>query len=80
MGTLHAQTGRSLLEIAPDTITEEVKGLDEIAGDTGVPLHEVIEVVKMLEYRRRTEFMIDNGDRWDEQISGIGEAIEGLKS
>jgi len=34
----------------------------------------------VVEYSRRTNFMIDNGDRWDEQISGIGEEINKLSS
>ena len=36
---------------------------------------EKLKVFEIMEYSRRTDALIDNGDRWDEQIGGIGEIL-----
>jgi len=38
----------------------------------------MIKIVEVLEYRRRTDVMIENGNIFDEQIAGIGELLKSI--
>jgi hypothetical protein len=57
-------------------IQEEIELIKKISKTEKMSISEVLETINMLEYRRRTDIMIDNFDTFDENISGIDESIK----
>jgi hypothetical protein len=56
-------------------IQEEIELIKKIAKTEKMSISEVLETINILEYRRRTDIMIDNFDTFDENISGIDESL-----
>lgn len=76
MSTVHHQPPRKDKEIYLDELETKVKEFKAIADDNKVDFKNVIAVYHTLELRRQNDLYIANGDAWDEQISGVCEAIE----
>ena len=72
MGTLFDQSERDHFIVNFD----EHEELCERFGATSAM--EKLKVFEIMEYSRRTDALIDNGDRWDEQIGGIGEILKDI--
>jgi len=74
MGTLLKQTERDYALLSKDTVTQFLSSyrLDQTDENT-------LKAIELLEYERRTNFMINNGDRWDEQMAGFGKILIEIK-
>ena len=64
-------------------IQEEIELIKKVSKAEKMSISEVLETLRLLEYRRRTDIMIDNFDAVDENIDGtydvfhkISESIE----
>jgi hypothetical protein len=73
MGTLFKQTDRDYNFLHSGHVEEaiEVMGLSDTDESR-------IKVYEILAYERRTDFMINNGDRHDEQMEGFGKILQGV--
>lgn len=76
MGTLKNQTIRAKFNVLSNDLSYEIEHVKQLAKEHGIDVSEAIKLLQILEYRRRTDFMIDNGDRHDEQLAGFAELIE----
>ena len=74
MGTLLKQTERDYSLLDKDTVAQFLSSykLEQTDGNT-------LKAIEILEYERRTNFMVNNGDRWDEQVAGLGEILMDIK-
>jgi len=73
MGTLFEQTERNYREIGKN----EVIGLLDYLGIEDTDENK-LKAYHALAYERRTDFMLDNGDRYDEQMAGFGKILQGI--
>lgn len=76
MGTLKNQTIRAKFKVLSTELSYEIEHMQALCVEHEIELSEAIALLQVLEYRRRTDFMIDNGDRHDEQLAGFAELIE----
>ena len=77
MGTLFDQQNRNHRK--PD-LDGFLRSVSELATQHKISIAEIIAASHVLELRRRNELYVDNGDAFDEQISGIGELLKQLCS
>jgi hypothetical protein len=70
------QPTRRRLDICKEDVISEIKEINLISRNTGLSIEEITNIKQILEYRRRTDIMIDNFDTFDENISGIDESIK----
>ena len=75
MGTLNNQEPRNFMHIVKEDIQRFVEQCDDIAEETGCSITDVIQCAKVLELRRKTSAYIQNGDAFDEQISGFAKLL-----
>lgn len=78
MGTLHNQPVRSRCSIRWEDVRVFVQEVKEIAESEKVAVSEVIAAMDVMERPRQNDLYVNNGDVFDEQISGVGAALEGL--
>jgi len=78
MGTLFDQPPRD--ERWPDQGYYEhtIEEVLDLAKKYSLPTADVIQILHVAELDRRNDMSRDNGDRWDEQIAGIGDLLRGL--
>jgi hypothetical protein len=77
MGTLFKQSERRYRDITEENCREYCDNVGINFGNI-TETADVIALLKVMEYSRRTDVMVDNGDRWDEQIAGIGEILKDI--
>ncbi len=70
MGTLYKQSERDY-----DQIDELIVGAFMMKYELDDTNENILRSIELLEYKRRTDFMINNGDRFDEQMAGFGELL-----
>jgi len=73
MGTLFEQTERKYNYIEK----ADVDGLLFLLGVEYTDTNK-LKAYQILMYERRTDFLIDNGDRHDEQMAGFGKIAQGI--
>lgn len=78
MGTLHSQPNRDYKQVDGDHVGAEILLIKRIAKQTDVTFDQALRVFELMEHRRRNNLFVSNGDAWDEQISGIGKALDGI--
>jgi hypothetical protein len=74
MGTVYNQSERNYRQTTEKNVELFCQefGINPYHTDPMVRLR----VLEVMEYKRRTDFLIDNGDRWDEQIAGIAKCLD----
>lgn len=87
MGTLFNQPPRDLGFTDLQSLEDDLVKYLDIAKKLKVPLSDVISAARVCEMKRANTLYVDNGDAWDEQLSGLGtillrltEAIETMNS
>lgn len=78
MGTLFNQEPRPFRIITTEDVISFIEDMQKISKKTKLEINEVIKVVEILELRRKNDLFIDDGDTFDEQMSGIGEIMNEL--
>ncbi len=76
MGTLHNQEPRNYKFVERRNATDLIDEILDVAEATNVSFDQALRVYELLEQKRKTDCFVDNGDIWDEQISGIGQILE----
>lgn len=76
MGTLHDQKPRNYKTVISQDAKDLIDEILDVAEATNVSFNEALRVYELLEQKRKTDCFVDNGDIWDEQISGIGQILE----
>ena len=77
MGTLTNQAPRNHRKVQLDEfLTDAVK----LAEKHKIAVSDVIAASQALEFRRRNDLYVDDGDAFDEQIGGIGALLQQLCS
>ena len=76
MGTLHDQKPRNYKTVISQDAKDLIDEILDVAEATNVSFDEALRVYELLEQKRKTDCFVDNGDIWDEQISGIGQILE----
>ena len=79
MGTLLEQKPRNYKSVEIEQVEERLKEFKDIADVNKVSLSDVIATAKILELERRNNLFVANGDIHDEQMSGLGEILNGIK-
>ena len=74
MDRLFNQTKRNRMKVGLPSLRHYAKNVLGLDFDS-MPEERKIELAKVVEYSRRTEFMMDNADRVDEHIVGMAEMI-----
>ena len=80
MGTLHDQKPRDHNSFDSKKAIELIDEILDVADATNISFNEALRVYELLEQKRKTDCYVDNGDAWDEQISGIGTILERIAS
>ncbi len=80
MGKLGNQPVRPRRKINFSELKEPLYFIEKIIKNSNLTEESIIKILEILEYSRRTNVMIDDGDFKDEQIGGIGELIENFIS
>lgn len=78
MGTLTSQSIRALKKVSSTELSYEIQYMKELCVKHGIELSEAIALFSVLEYRRRTDILVDDGDRKDEQVAGVAEILQEL--
>jgi hypothetical protein len=61
-------------------IKSNVERIKEFAKENKISFAESLEFFKYIAYERRTNTMIENGDKEDENICGIGQALDRISN
>ena len=80
MGTLHSQPERDFKRVTQFDIEEKILRIQAVSKVTGISFDQALRVWELQEQIRRNDLFVANGDIWDEQIGGIGDAIERIGS
>jgi len=80
MGTLHHQSNRKYAPVTSSDVKLFIEDAIIYSKKFKIPVSDVLKAWEILEQKRANDFSSDDGDRWDEQISGIGTAIERVAS
>lgn len=78
MGTLLNKPKRQFNEVFSFDVKSIASDIKTDAREAGLELKDVIEVLKVLELRRLNKFLVDNGNTFDEQMSGLGKILDRL--
>lgn len=76
MGTLFSQSERYYRFIDDSDLYGAVACIKQIAERADITFDQALEVWRLLEQKRATDVHVDDRDRWDEQIAGIGEILD----
>jgi hypothetical protein len=80
MGTLFNQSIRKFNSVSSDEIDSRILQYKKLAAKHNISLGEVIQIADLAAYEYRTLFLVDDGDRRDEQLAGFGGLIQSLMS
>jgi len=78
MSKLGNQPERKFFQVNMNEVDEFIKYAKHTAEVNDITYKEAVEVFKILEYARRTDVIVEDGDFRDEQAGGFGELIEKL--
>ncbi len=78
MGTLFNQPERKWYTVTHEQLAIEIERVARLAKAANIAPSEVIELTKVLEYRRRTDLMVHDQDAKDEQLAGFGDILKEL--
>ena len=76
MGIVGNQPPREAHRVDMEDFHEVLKNMQNQAHEVGVSVAEAVSVYQTMEYERRTNFLIDDGNFLDEHITGIVEALK----
>jgi hypothetical protein len=76
MGTLFSQDPRRTLKNYDTDIIALIENVKAIAKKTDLSIDQVLKAYEIKETERRTDFLIQNGDIHDEQMTGFGELVK----
>jgi len=76
MGTLHNQPERDYMYVSLEQLSGYLEDIVRLAKEHSMRPVEVLAAAQLLELKRRNDLFVRNGDIWDEQISGIGTALD----
>lgn len=79
MGTLFEQSPRNYRHVEYGQLSEELSIVKGLAEEHEVSVQDVIRLKHTLELERRNNLMVDDRDRHDEQMAGIGELLREVK-
>ena len=80
MGTVYYQPERKYHRLRKQEVTCTINMIKEISGETLLPVSDIIELLKVMEMERKNDLYVDNGDAFDEQVSGFAEITRTLKT
>ena len=80
MGTLFNRKPRGYRDCDENKIREFIETVLKLSKEYKIPTNEVIHAVEVLELRRQNDLYVDNGDTFDEQMTGFGSLIQDLNS
>ena len=80
MGTVFDQPERNFRRSNKQEVILTINMIKEISSETSVPISDIIELLKVMEMERKNDLYVDNGDAFDEQVSGFAEIIRTLKT
>lgn len=75
MGTLFEQRPRDYKRVGIRNVDASIRYIKDMAEEHNITYEQVLETFKYLEYQRRTDFLVDNGDILDEQLSDFGDVF-----
>lgn len=78
MGTLFEQPNREHCFINEDNINDFFTEVKRVSEQFKMSKTDVIQGFKVLELCRRNELYLNNGDAFDEQMTGFGELFKEL--
>ena len=73
---MKVQPIRNRHEVSLIDVKFEIMDIISISEETKLSVDQIIKVSQLMEYRRRTDAMIENYDVTDENISGIDESLK----
>ena len=76
MGTLGNQPCRSRYEFADFNLANRAAALTKLAKETGVSVDTLIKLEIAMQLNRLNSILIENGDKMDENLAGIGEILQ----
>lgn len=78
MGTLFDQPQRHFNEVLSLDVKSITSDIKTYAREAGLEYKDIIEILKVMELRRLNDFLVNNGNTFDEQMSGLGKILEKL--
>ena len=78
MGTLFKQEKRSFNEVHEFDVKTLLKEVHKIGGQDDFEPDHVLKAFQILELRRLNDFLVNNGNTFDEQMHGIGKLLEAI--
>ncbi|HAZ5746963.1 TPA: hypothetical protein J8D99_001402 [Escherichia coli] len=76
MGTLGNQPCRSCYEFDDFNLANRAAALTKLAKETGVSVDTLIKLEIAMQLNRLNSILIENGDKMDENLAGIGEILQ----
>ncbi len=76
MGTLGNQPCRSRYEFDDFNLANRATALTKLAKETGVSVDTLIKLEIAMQLNRLNSILIENGDKMDENLAGIGEILQ----
>ena len=76
MGTLGNQPCRSRYEFDDFNLSNRAAALTKLAKETGVSVDTLIKLEIAMQLNRLNSILIENGDKMDENLAGIGEILQ----
>ena len=76
MGTLGNQPCRSRYELDDFNLANRAAALTKLAKETGVSVDTLIKLEIAMQLNRLNSILIENGDKMDENLAGIGEILQ----
>lgn len=80
MGTLFNQQPRQFRDINFNEIDSFLNDIAELAKKHKMEKKDIIDAYKTLELKRQNNLYVENGDIYDEQMSGIGKILQEISS
>ncbi|GAB0439506.1 hypothetical protein KYE057_29800 [Escherichia coli] len=76
MGTLGNQPCRSRYKFDDFNLANRAAALTKLAKETGVSVDTLIKLEIAMQLNRLNSILIENGDKMDENLAGIGEILQ----
>ena len=80
MATLYDQPPRQDKSVSMENVSQFLKEVLKLAQEHNIHASDVIDAYKVMELSRQNDLYVANGDAHDEQIAGIGQAIQSIAS
>jgi hypothetical protein len=78
MGTLFNQQVRTNYNFSKSVVLDLVNMIKEISNTCNLSEDQVIKIIEIKEIQRYNNLYLENGNIYDEQMSGLGELFESL--